>query len=294
MIRSMTGYGSAEQVCDGVGYTLELRSVNHRFLKLAMKLPDALQFTEPALEAVLRDRVSRGAVTCTLRAHGEGSDRIAPLNLAAVQAYVDQLSRVRVPEGFQPAIDLGAVCQLPGATEGGDLDDSSREQCVAIVQALAGRAADALLAMRRAEGQALRTALERECSAMRGLLEQVAAAAPGVVKDYHERLRTRANQLLQGAGLEVEEAGVLRELAFFADRCDITEEVARLGSHLDQFLLLCERDEPVGRTMDFLAQEMLREANTIASKSNDAAIACRVVEIKAAIDRLKEQVQNVE
>ena len=118
--------------------------------------------------------------------------------------------------------------------------------------------------------------------------------APMVVEEYHQRLKSRVASLLEAGGFELHEEGLMREVAVFAERCDITEELTRLGSHLDQFLDLCDRPEPVGRTLDFLTQELLREANTIASKSNDTAIARNVVEVKATIDRMKEQVQNVE
>jgi len=148
--------------------------------------------------------------------------------------------------------------------------------------------------MRREEGQALRRDLLGSCDAIRDHLSQIAAQAPKVVDEYHQRLKTRVETLMRAGGFELEAEGLMREVAVFAERCDISEEIARLRSHLDQFTQLCDREDRVGRTLEFLSQEMLREANTVASKSNNADIARSVVEIKGLIDRLKEQVQNVE
>ena len=159
---------------------------------------------------------------------------------------------------------------------------------------LTNRGLDALMDMRRDEGRSLHDDLLGYCEAVRTRLASIASRAPGVIDEYRERLRSRVASLMQSGGFQLEADGLLREVAVFAERCDISEEITRMGSHLDQFVEVCGRDEQVGRTLDFLAQELLREANTIGSKSNDAAIARSVVEIKGLIDRLKEQVQNVE
>ncbi|MGD2109915.1 MAG: DUF1732 domain-containing protein, partial [Phycisphaerae bacterium] len=144
------------------------------------------------------------------------------------------------------------------------------------------------------EGEAIRRDLLNACGTIRKALGEVSTRAPKVVEQYHDRLKTRVETLLQAVEIELDADGLMREVAIFAERCDISEEVARLHSHLDQFTQLCDRGEQVGRTLDFLTQEMLREANTIAAKANDSAIARNIVEIKGSIDRLKEQVQNVE
>ena len=294
MIQSMTGYGLAEHVEDGATYSLELRSVNHRYLKLSIRLPDPWQFAESAVEKVLRGRLSRGSVTCTLRIGGDGRSVLCPINLAVLQGYVDQLAQAKAPKGVQPTIDLGSVAQLPGVTQAPAFDDEARQRQQGLLERLCGQALDSLVAMRREEGGTLRTALHDTCAGVRERMREVAVRAPLVVQEYHERLRTRVGLLMQGGGFELETEGLMREVAIYAERCDISEELTRLASHLDQFADLCNRAEPVGRTLDFLAQELLREANTIGSKSNDAAIARSIVEVKGLIDRLKEQVQNVE
>ncbi len=294
MIRSMTGYGVAEHVEDGVSYTLEIRSVNNRFLKLLIKLPDSLQFAERALDSLLRSRMARGSVMCAVRVRSEGEAAAGTINVPALQHYVDQVSLARLPERIQATLDLGTMALLPGVCEAPDVDEQDREHQLEIIQRLASRASDAVIEMRRSEGEALRSDVLGCCGAIRKHLSVVTERAHLVVGEYHERLRARVETLMQAGGFELEAEGLMREVAIFAERCDINEELTRLNAHLDQFAELCDRSEPVGRTLDFLTQELLREANTVASKSNDAAISRCVVEVKGLIDRLKEQVQNVE
>ncbi len=294
MIQSMTGYAGVQEVDAAVCYALELRSLNHRYLKLSIKLPEFLQFLEGDMDRVLRARLARGSVTFTLRVHSEGTSGVAPINVAALKHYVDQLSQVDLPTGVQGTVDLATAATLPGVCGSAAPDDDARDLQRKIVEALTHRALDDLIAMRRKEGDVLAEDLRGSCDAVRALLARVEVRAPNVVDEYHARLKTRVETLLKGGGLELETDGLMREVAIFAERCDISEEIARLRSHLDQFAQLCERGEQVGRTLDFLNQELLREANTIASKSNDAEIARSVVEIKGWIDRLREQAQNVE
>lgn len=294
MIQSMTGYGAAEVAHDGVSYAVEIRAVNHRYLKLSIKLPEHLQFLEIDVDRQLRPKLARGSVLYTLRTRQDMQAGQRALNLEALQQYVVALTSVRVPEGVTPTIDLAAVASLPGVCEGPALDEETRRTHAKVVAELTESALDQVSAMRRQEGQALRADLAACCGAIRRELKQIFERAPVVIEEYHERLRQRVLTLTRAAQLELDADSLAKEVAVFADRADISEEITRLRSHLDQFDQICERDESIGRTLDFLAQELLREANTIASKSNDAAIARGVVEIKRWIDRLKEQVQNVE
>lgn len=294
MIQSMTGYGAAQHVEDGVSYALEIRSFNNRYLKLSIKLPEYLQFLESDVDRQVRSRIVRGTITYTLRVRSEGRVVLRPINMAALQGYVEQLSQTQPPAEAHATIDLATIALLPGVCEAPDLDDEARKRQLEIIANLADRAIDALIEMRREEGQALRRDLLGSCDAIQDHISQIAAQAPKVVDEYHQRLKTRVETLMRAGGFELEAEGLMREVAVFAERCDISEEIARLRSHLDQFTQLCDREDRVGRTLEFLSQEMLREANTVASKSNNADIARSVVEIKGLIDRLKEQVQNVE
>jgi len=294
MIQSMTGYGSAEVAADGVSYALEIRSVNHRYLKLTIKLPDYLQFLETDLDKRLRSKLARGSAVFALRTRTDPAADQKAINVDVLQQYVTLLSSVSMPEGVKATIDLAAVAQLPGVCEGPILDEATRAHHAKIVAELTGRVLDQVVEMRRREGEALHVDLKLCCDTIVGQLDKIAQRAPRVIEEYHERLRQRIAVLTQAAQLQLDADTLAKEVAVFADRADISEEITRLRSHLEQFERICQQNETAGRTLDFLSQELLREANTIASKSNDAAIARGVVEIKRWIDRLKEQVQNVE
>lgn len=294
MIQSMTGYGAAQQVADGACYVLEIRSLNNRYLKLSTKLPEHLQFLEQRIERLVRNRLGRGSVIYSLRVRNEADAGTQPINVEAMQAYVNRIAAVSLPAGVQATIDLATVATLPGVCESPQLDDDARARHEAVIDELSNRAIDAVIVMRRREGDSLAGELRGLCEAIRARAVAVSGRAPRVIDEYHQRLRSRVQTLMQTGGFELEADGLMREVAIYAERCDIAEEISRLTSHLDQFEQLCERGEQVGRTLDFLTQELLREANTIASKSNDAEIAQHVVDIKGMIDRLREQVQNVE
>lgn len=292
MICSMTGYGEVQCSDGDVSYALELRTVNSRYLKFTIKLPDSLSIFEPQLEQLLRTRLTRGSVAFTLRVRDASAEAAQEVNKAAVARYVQQLREV-LDEG--PArVDLATLLLLPGVCQPPPIDEARRTRQWEVLERLTGEALDRLIAMRGTEGRKLAEDLGRHCAAIRANLQAVAERAPQVLAEYHQRLCQRANELLADSRLQLVLDDVRREVALYAERCDINEEIARLRSHLDQFERDCNAREPVGRKLDFLAQEMLREANTLGSKANDAAIARHVIEIKGAIDRLKEQVQNVE
>jgi len=290
----MTGYGSAQHADGEVSYTVEIRSVNNRYAKLAIRVPDHFQFAETAIERLLRSRIVRGTVNYSLRVRTPVSAAGGAINKAALQHYVNQLGGVQLPEGITATFDLGAAAALPGVCETEEFDEEARSRQLDIIERVTHRALDALIAMRREEGGALARELADICGVIRSHLRKVEDRAPNVVEEYHARLKSRVSSLMQTGGFELESDGLMREVALYAERCDITEELTRLTSHLDQFVDLCRRDDHVGRTLDFLTQELLREANTIASKSNDAVIARSIVEVKGLIDRLREQAQNVE
>ncbi len=294
MIVSMTGYGAAERSEGGIAYSLEVRSLNNRYFKASIKLPEGLQFLEADVERTLRSHLGRGSISYVLKMRSQTAAVGYDVNHAAMQQYVQSLCTAQVPEGVGVNIDLAAVAGLPGVCQPPERNEELEEQQRGVVRELTAEAVDNLVAMRRAEGEALVADLLAHRRSLEAELEEIASHAPKVVEEYHERLRSRVQALVSSAKLELDKDTLVREVAVFADRCDITEEVTRLRSHLDQFEQLCGGNEHAGRKLDFLAQEMLREANTIASKSNNAIIARHVIEVKALIDRLKEQVQNVE
>lgn len=294
MIRSMTGYGSAEHTSAGVRYSLEIRSLNNRYFKASIRLPEHLYFLEGDIDKLLRSRLTRGTVMFMLRVRDESADAAVPVNQAALQSYLDQLTAATRDANVAVTVDLATLAELPGVCQSADLTDETRERHWDTVRKLTTDALDALIEMRCREGAALRTDLAGHCDVIEQNLKAIAELAPAVIEEYRERLRDRVNTLLNKAELALQEDALAREVALFADRCDISEEIVRLTSHLDQFRRVCDSPESAGRKLDFLAQELLREANTIGSKSNDATITRHVVEIKSAVDRIKEQVQNAE
>ena len=303
MIRSMTGFGTAETKVGGATVSLEVRSVNNRHFKCAVRVPEGMESLEPELESRCSRRLGRGSVTISLRvteaetavAARIDGDRLAQYMSQLMQALPDTRARSMMDDAGARASIVASLLSLPGVvvSDGGA---SFLHSVQPAALTLLDEACDRLLAMRTTEGLALRDHV-RACAVTLGdRLATVRARAPKVVAAYEGRLRQRVNALLAEVGAAVEPSDLLREVAVFAERSDIAEEVERLGAHLAQLdtLLADSNPEPVGRTLDFLAQEMLREANTIASKSADAEISRHVVEMKTAIDRIKEQAQNAE
>jgi uncharacterized protein (TIGR00255 family) len=295
MIRSMTGFGSAAREDDGRRYSVEVRSVNARYFKASVRLADELTGLEADMESRLSRRLSRGSVTVAVKFSDRSADAAAEINIAAVGRYIEQMQMLPGYGDGAVVIDAATLLTLPGTlneSTGGDRVAAARP----IVDALLEEATDEMVAMREREGVALREDLEHHASEIERNLEEVARRAPIVVELFQERLRQRMDALLKENGANARDEDLLREVAVFAERSDIAEEINRLRGHMVQFrdLLSGDGTRPVGRTMDFLAQEMLREANTIGSKCLDVEVGRRIVEVKGAIDRLKEQVQNVE
>lgn len=293
MISSMTGFGAAECCENGVSYRVEIRSVNNRYFKASTKLPEHLQRFEGEIDKQLRGRMGRGSISYTLKVKDENAPTSVEVNKAALGRYVSVLAQVAA-EHKLASIDLAGLLDFPGVCEPVEMNDDLLAAQLKIVQRLTNEAIDRLLTMRRTEGEALERDLAEQCAGIRDRIAQVAERSPLVVDEYHKRLRVRVQQLMETSSVELDHDALVREVAIFAERCDVNEELSRLASHLDQFAELCAAPEETGRKLDFLAQEMLREANTIGSKASDAQVSRHVVEIKAAIDRIKEQVQNVE
>jgi len=293
MITSMTGFGDATCERNGTHYAVEVRSLNNRYYKSSIKLPESVSGMEPEIETILRDSLGRGSITFILKMRQDSAEAAYHINTQALQAYIDQLSAVRGLSGLA-RIDIAGLLQLPGVCqEPRDESDEMRAHGP-VIQELAREAIRRLISMRQHEGEALFNDLMKHLGVISASLDEIKTRAPFVIEDYHKKLSNRVTQLLNKAELEVNQADLLKEVAVFAERADISEEIQRLTHHLHAFEEACQTDEHAGRKLDFITQEMLREANTIASKANDGQIAGRIVDIKGAIDRLKEQVQNVE
>lgn len=293
MLRSMTGFGSAAGCVEGVQFTVEVRSVNNRYLKPVIKLPEYWASAEAEVESLLRRQINRGTVTLNVRVKLPDEQAAHRVNTAALASYIEQLKVLEVDANPTMRIDLAALLALPGVCEPPPIEDLCQQTKAGLMKLVEQALAD-LARMRSREGGALGKELKAHCKLLLKQAGVVNQKAPKVVEDYRDRLTARIGELT-GTGTAGVDPGVLaREVALFAERCDVTEELARLKSHVEQFLSAADSPEPAGRKLDFIAQELLREANTIASKANDAEVARAAVEMKTAIDRIKEQVQNIE
>jgi len=295
MIRSMTGFGIATAEADGTHYAVEVRSLNNKYFKAQLRLPDELQGLEAVIEPALRKRLNRGSAVLTLQYSDVSEHAAARINTAAVQSYLTQLLGIDELAHDAARIDISALLALPGVIVH-ETGEDRIERARPVVMNLLDEACDKVLAMRAREGKSLHDDLHDRRELIADRLRKVADRAPKVVDEYQSRLKQRVETLLRDADASVDDADLIREVAVYAERSDIAEEVTRLSGHLEQFaeIIDAEDDVPAGRTLDFLTQEMLREANTIASKSSDAEISRLIIEIKGAIDRIREQVQNVE
>jgi uncharacterized protein (TIGR00255 family) len=296
----MTGFGDASAQEDGVHYSAELRSLNNRYFKATIRLPEEIAGLEAELESALRKRVNRGSLVLAVKMYMPDAQAAHQVNDGALMAYLDHLEaihrKVRAEGDRAVNIDLTALLGLPGVLLPTRDAENALAKARPVVMKLVDQACDKLDAMRQTEGAATAADLKHHATAIGERLAEIRKRAPAVVEEYHTRLRGRIDDLMARAELKVNEVDLVREVAIYADRADINEEVARLAAHLEQFgsIVNATDGEPAGRTLEFMCQEMLREANTIGSKSNDAQISRAIVEVKSAIDRIKEQSHNVE
>jgi len=290
----MTGYGDAEGQLNGVTYSVEIKTVNNRYLKTNIRLPETVAFLEEAIEKLLRKNLSRGTVNYVLRLKNAPANVLFHIDETALQTIMERLNRIATSANITCPIDICTLLNLPGILEPASPDEKIAEQIKKTVIDISQEAIKKLKQMRAAEGTALEADLKQNCGAIKQDLEQIRARSEVVLRRYAEKLQKRVNELLAEVKLKLDEETLAREVAIFAERSDISEETARLDSHLQQLLEGCEANDQAGRRLDFISQEMLREANTIASKASDAEISRCVVDIKCRIDRIKEQVQNVE
>ena len=293
MIVSMTGFGDATAERGGTHYAVEIRSLNNRYFKPVIKMPETISGLEPEVESMLRERLGRGSITYILKMRTDSAEAAYHINTQALQSYLTQLQAIKGLQEFVH-IDLAGLVSLPGVCQEPTDESDEIDKHGATIRELTLKAIDKLNVMRGREGETLFKELLKHVNVIKANLGEIATRAPSVVEDYHKRLTQRVQQLLAKAELSVSQPDLIKEVAVFAERADIAEEIQRLTSHMDAFEAACRTGEHAGRKLDFITQEMLREANTIGSKANDAEIAKRIVEIKGAIDRLKEQVQNVE
>jgi uncharacterized protein (TIGR00255 family) len=294
MINSMTGFGEAQGEINGVTYIVEIRAVNNRYLKTCLRLPEMTAFLEEDIDKLLRNNLSRGMISYVLRLKNAPANVLFDIDEEALRAYMEKLGRIASSADSKYPIDIGGLLTLPGIVQPALPDEEKAEQIRKGILSISQEAIDRLKQMRAAEGAALAADLDNHCKAIKKDLEKIRTRSEVVLKEYQKKLRKRIDELLADAKLKLDEETLARETAIFAERSDISEEIARLDSHLEQFSESCQANTQAGRRLDFISQEMLREANTIASKAYDTEVARCVVDIKCRIDRIKEQVQNIE
>ncbi len=293
MIKSMTGYGRAVETVNGREFTVELRSVNNRYLDCAVKMPRSLSFAEDAVKQAVKQSVSRGKVDVFITVKSEtAADTTVSLNKPVVEGYLAAMQQmVQCYEGVHDDISVSVLARLPEVftVEKPEVDEQALQ---ADLLSVVSKALAAYDAMRTAEGQALDADLRSRGNTILALVAQVEAGNAQTVIDYRTRLENKLKEVL--ANTAIDESRILTEAAIFADKVAVDEETVRLRSHLDQMNTMLTAGGAIGRKLDFLLQEMNRESNTIGSKCTDVRLARIVVDIKAELEKIREQTQNIE
>ena len=288
----MTGHGQASMRYGDNAIDVEIRTVNNRYLKVVSKISDAASALEPQLESIVREFLKRGSVTVSVRVGQLGRSNAAVINQRTLEDYLTQSKSIADRLGIQFDYSLGQLLLLPGVLE--SVRQQEDDQLLEAVQNAVRMALRDLQSMRSREGESMRLQFFETLSQINSNKALVELRAPEVAAEYRTKLDQRIRNGLAFLGHEATEIDLLREVLTYADRCDISEEITRLASHLDQFRTALSHSESQGRRLDFLIQELFRETNTIGSKANDSQVSQLVVSIKTAIEQMRELVQNVE
>jgi uncharacterized protein (TIGR00255 family) len=289
----MTGFGEARLQAEDLSVSVELKSVNNRFLKIMIKSSEAFQRLDTEIERMLRESLKRGTVQAQIQIHKRPQPDDYRVNTVALRTYHEQLRQLANDEGLSSDINLSTLLILPGVAEDQPkcfYQDDLWERISPVVN----EALQRLQAMRAEEGAKMAQELQSLAVYLEEQLQLIKVHAPEVAKEYHKRLHEKLQNLLAEYAITLDAGTLVREVAIFADRSDIHEEITRLASHLEQFKAFLNDEESAGRKLDFLIQEMNREVNTIGSKGNDILITRHVVEMKGAIEKMRELIQNVE
>ena len=292
MVRSMTGFGRVSINEDGRELTLELKAVNHRFLDIAFRMPRSLSFLEDTVRTALSSALSRGHIDVYAFYRNTRSDsKTVSVDKAILGAYLSAASEISSEYGLANDLTVSKAMKLSDVVCITEADEDTEALKALMVKAV-DEAAKELIGMREREGERIAADLLARIDTLAGIRERIAAIAPKVVDDYRAKLNARIESIL--SEVEIDRARLATEIALFADRANIDEELVRLSSHFEAVRALMLGNEPAGRKLDFLVQEMNREFNTIGSKANDKEISALVIEGKAEIEKLREQVQNLE
>ena len=295
MIKSMTGFGRGEYADETGKVTVEIRAVNHRYLDISVKMPRRYSFAEEAIKAAIKEKLSRGKVEVNVSIDNAGkSDSDVKLDADLAAKYYDALSTLRdsFEFGEESKVSLSLLARMPDVIKTSAAEEDEETMTQRLVSA-ARKATDDICAMRETEGAKLAADLEARADIVSDIRARIEKRAPEIEKEYAAKFKARVEELLDGV-YEVPEERIALEAAIFADKANITEELVRLDSHVSQLRAFLKTDgEAIGKKIDFLIQEMNREANTIGSKSNDREITSMMLDLKAEIEKIREQVQNI-
>lgn len=294
MLLSMTGFGDARTQHEPWNIEVEVRTVNNRYLKISAKCPDTYAGLENEVEKTVRESIARGTVLVVVRVDRVGSEERYMLNRSVLGGYWRQLNDLAQSIQATPPKDLSSLLELPGVLVEEDDQSADTQADWSLIRDVLREALEKLQVFRASDGRLMEQDLRDNCAIIAEQLERIARIAPQVVRDYRDRLHEKVAELLAETDVSVDSADLIREVSVFAERCDINEEITRLRSHLDQFQTFLTAETSQGRKLEFLSQEMFREVNTIGSKANNVEIAHMVVEMKAAVEKMREILQNVE
>lgn len=292
LLLSMTGHGQASNRERDISIDVEIRTVNNRYLKVSNKVSELGSAVEPQIENIVREHLRRGSVNVSVRVVASNRRNAASINQTALENYLRQSIDCANRLGIAPAFEFGQLLQLPGV-----LEIPALEEDEALSDRIRETIKQALLdlhKMRAKEGIAMAAQFASILDQMEECKSKIEVRAPLTAVEYRNKLEQRVRSALNGLGIETSEIDLLREVLLYADRCDVSEELTRLGSHVSQFREALHSDESQGRRMDFLIQELMREVNTIGSKANDSQISQQVVSMKTLIEQMRELIQNVE
>lgn len=294
MIKSMTGFGRCEAEINGREITVEVKSVNHRYFEFSCRTPRGYGFLDDKLKSYVNSRVSRGKIDMfvTIGANNEAPSEVT-VNHQLVSGYLNAMKEISDTYGVENDVTVVSLSRFPDVfTVHKPAEDE--EQITNDVLSVAKTAIDSFIAMRETEGEKMKADILSRANTILSIVGEIEERSPQTVAEYEERLLERIKQTLEDYEVEIDEQRVLTEVAVFSDKVAVAEETVRLRSHFAQLEKFLEYDEPVGRKIDFIIQEMNREANTIGSKVQDAVLAHKVVDIKSEIEKIREQVQNIE
>lgn len=292
MVKSMTGYGRSQEMLDGMNISVEIKSVNHRYFDFSSRVPRNYGFLDEKLKSFVQSKVSRGKIECYVQVDNlEDDSVVVKINKSLADGYVKAFGELSDIYGIDNSINTGILARMNDVLviRKAEADEDKIWNAVKIV---AEKAVAKFIAMREIEGEKLRDDILSRADLILQYVEFVEKRSPETVKEYNEKLLARMQELL--GDIHVEETRLLTEAAIYADKIAVAEETVRLRSHISQLREFFNSTEAVGRKMDFLVQEINREANTIGSKANDVEIARRVLEIKSEVEKIREQVQNIE